>query len=71
MATSMPAVRENKFGAIVPLANAAEAAVVESVDLIPLEPYNVDLGKVFEVASQYDIDALLIIQRRRHRFGVF
>ena len=68
----MPAARENKFGVIVPAANAAEAAVVDSLDVIavsflteavgfltgalPLEPYNVDLDKVFAVASQYDID---------------
>ena len=71
LATAMLAARENKFGVIVPVANAAEAAVVESLDLIPIEPYNVDLDKVFKVASQYDIDALLIIQRRLYRFGVF
>jgi magnesium chelatase family protein len=72
LATAMLAARENKFGVIVPAANAAEAAVVESLDVIavdylteavgfltdalPLEPYNVDLDKVFKVASQYDSD---------------
>jgi len=72
LATAMLAARENKFGVIVPAANAAEAAVVDSLDVIPvgflteavgfltdalpLEPYNVDLDKVFAVASQYDID---------------
>ncbi|MDP6547118.1 MAG: magnesium chelatase domain-containing protein [Phycisphaerae bacterium] len=72
LATALLAAGENKFGVIVPAANATEAAVVESLDVIavdylteavgfltdalPLEPYNVDLDKVFAVASQYDID---------------
>ena len=72
LATAMLAAREKKFGVIVPAANAAEAAVVDSLDVIavdylteavgfltealPLEPYNVDLDKVFAVASQYDCD---------------
>ena len=57
---------------VFPAQNAAEAAVVDSLDVIavdyqteavgfltdalPLEPYNVDLDKVFAVASQYDIN---------------
>jgi len=72
LATAMLAAREKKFGVIVPSANAAEAAVVESIDVIavdylteavgfltdalPLEPYNVDLDKVFSIASKYEID---------------
>jgi magnesium chelatase family protein len=72
LATAMLAARENKFGVIVPAENAAEAAVVDSIDVIPvsylteavgfltgalpLEPYNVDLDKVFAVASKYDSD---------------
>ena len=72
LATAMLAASENEFGVIVPAENAAEAAVVDSLDVIPvgfltevvgfltgalpLEPYNVDLDKVFKVASQYDID---------------
>ena len=59
-------------GIIVPADNAAEAAVVEGLDVIgvnflseavgfltdelPIEPYVVDLAKVFAVASRYDVD---------------
>jgi len=72
LATAMLAAAENKFGVIVPAENAAEAAVVDTLDVIPvgflteavgfltdalpLEPYNVDLDAVFAVASQYAVD---------------
>jgi magnesium chelatase family protein len=72
LATAMLAAREKKLGVIVPAENAAEAAVVDSLDVIPvgflteavgfltgalpLEPYIVDLDEVFKVASKYDAD---------------
>jgi len=72
LATAMLAAAENKFGVIVPADNAAEAAVVDTLDVIPVsylteaagfltgalpfEPFNVDLDAVFAVASQYDVD---------------
>jgi len=72
LATAMLASSENRFGVIVPAENAAEAAVVDTLDVIPVsflteavgfltgalpfEPFNVDLDAVFAVASQYDVD---------------
>jgi magnesium chelatase family protein len=59
-------------GMIVPADNAAEAAVVQGLDIVPvkhlmeavgflagklrIEPVRVDIGKVFQSANQYDVD---------------
>ncbi len=72
LASAMLAAAQGKRGIIVPAENAAEAAVVEGVDVIgvkylteavgfltdelPLEPVTVDLEEVFAVGSKYDID---------------
>ena len=72
LASAMLAGAQGKRGIIVPAENAAEAAVVEGIDVIgvnylaeavgfltdelPLEPVTVDLEEVFSVASRYDID---------------
>jgi len=72
LASAMLAAREGKRGIIVPADNAAEAAVVETLDVIgvkylteavgfltdelPLEPVSVDLADVFGVASKYACD---------------
>ncbi len=72
LASAMLAGAQGKRGVIVPTENAAEAAVVEGIEVIgvkylteavgfltdelPLEPVTVDLEEVFSVASRYDID---------------
>ena len=72
LASAMLAAAQGKRGIIVPAENAAEAAVVEGVDVIgvkylteavgfltdelPLEPVTVDLEEVFSVCSKYDVD---------------
>jgi len=72
LATAMLAAREAFDGLIVPSDNAAEAAVVEDIDVIPvrfltdvvgfltdelpIEPLSVDLGEVFAAESRYDVD---------------
>jgi magnesium chelatase family protein len=72
LAAAMLAAGEGRRGIIVPADNAAEAAVVEGIDVIPvsclseavgfltdelpIEPHVVDLEAVFSVASKYDVD---------------
>jgi magnesium chelatase family protein len=72
LASAMLAAKRNMRGVIVPAANAAEAAVVDDVDVIPvgflaeavgfltdelpLEPTRVDLGDLFGAAGQYEVD---------------
>jgi magnesium chelatase family protein len=72
LASAMRAAEQARRGIIVPADNAAEAAVVDGVDVIgvnflseavgfltdelPLEPVTVDLGEVFSVASRYGVD---------------
>ncbi len=72
LATAMLAERQGRRGVIVPADNAAEAAVVESLDVIavrylteavgfltdqlPIAPTEVDLQEVFQVAGRYDVD---------------
>ncbi len=72
LASAMLASRESKRGIIVPAASAAEAAVVEDIDVIgvnflsdavgfltdelPIEPHTVDLDEAFAVAGRYDVD---------------
>jgi magnesium chelatase family protein len=72
LATAMLAAKQERRGVILPADNAAEAAVVEGIDVIPvrfltdavgfltdelpIEPADVDLEAVFVVASRYDID---------------
>ena len=72
LASAMLAASQGKRGIIVPSENAAEAAVVEGIDVIgvkylteavgfltdelPLEPVTVDLAAVFSVCSKYDVD---------------
>ena len=72
LATAMLAAKQERRGVILPADNAAEAAVVEGIDVIPvrfltdavgfltdelpIEPADVDLEAVFAVASRYDID---------------
>jgi magnesium chelatase family protein len=72
LATAMLARQLGKRGLILPADNAAEAAVVEGVEVIPVEHLSqavgflagqlpldavrVDLGEVFAVASRYDLD---------------
>jgi len=72
LATAMLAAKQERRGVILPAGNAAEAAVVEGIDVIPvrfltdtvgfltdelpIEPADVDLEAVFAVASCYDID---------------
>ena len=72
LATAMLAAKEERRGVILPAGNAAEAAVVEGIDVIPvrfltdavgfltdelpIEPADVDLEAVFAVASRYDVD---------------
>jgi magnesium chelatase family protein len=72
LASAMLTAAQGKRGIIVPAENAAEAAVVDGIDVIgvkylteavgfltdelPLEPVTVDLEAVFSVASKYDID---------------
>ena len=72
LATAMMAAADGKKGLIVPADNAAEAAVVDGVDVIPvrfltetvgfltdqlpIEAACVDLEAVFAVGSRYDVD---------------
>jgi len=72
LATAMLAAAEKRKGVILPAANAAEAAVVDGIDVIgvnfltdavgfltgqlPIEPTAVNLEEVFVVASRYDVD---------------
>jgi magnesium chelatase family protein len=72
LATAMMAAQKGCRGVIVPSDNAAEAAVVAGIDVIPvsfltdavgfltgelsLEPVSVDLEEVFAVASRYEVD---------------
>lgn len=72
LATAMLALHQGKRGLILPAENAAEAAVVEGLDVIPvrfisdavgfltgelpLEPTRVDLNEVFADSSRYDVD---------------
>lgn len=72
LATAMLAAADGRRGVIVPTDNAAEAAVVEGIDVIPLrflseavgfltgelalEPVSVDLQEVFAAEGYYDVD---------------
>jgi magnesium chelatase family protein len=72
LATAMLAAEKGVRGVILPADNAAEAAVVDGVDVIgvrfltdavgfltdelPVEPTRVDLEQVFNVAARYDVD---------------
>jgi magnesium chelatase family protein len=72
LAAAMLAAREGKRGLIVPVDNAAEAAVVQDVDVIgvrflaeavgvltgelTLDPAEVDLGEVFASEGRYEVD---------------
>ena len=72
LATAMMVRRKGLRGLIVPAQNAAEAAVVDDVDVIPVsfltdvvgfltdelpvEPLNVDLDTIFATEGQYDLD---------------
>ena len=72
LASAMLAQQQGKRGVILPAENAAEAAVVEGLDVIPvrfisdavgfltgelpLEPTRVDLNEVFADSSRYDVD---------------
>ena len=72
LATAMLARRLGKRGLICPVDNAAEAAVVEGIEVIgvnflaqavgfltgelPIEPSAVDLTEVFRTAGRYDVD---------------
>ena len=72
LAAAMLAARQGRRGIILPAENAAEAAVVEGLDVfavrflsdavglltdeLPAEPVDVDLEQVFAVAGRYDID---------------
>jgi len=72
LAAALLAAKQGLRGVIVPAPNAAEAAVVEGLDVIavnfvsdavgfltdelPIEPHVVDLDEVFAVAGKYDVD---------------
>ena len=72
LATAMLAAAQGRKGVIVPADNAAEAAVVESLDVVavrslteavgfltdqlPLPPTVVNLDEIFQVAGRYDVD---------------
>jgi magnesium chelatase family protein len=72
LATAMLAARDGRRGVIVPADNAAEAAVVDGIDVIgvhflsdavgfltdelPVEPTVIDLEAIFAVAGRYDVD---------------
>jgi magnesium chelatase family protein len=72
LASAMLAARTKRTGIVLPAANAAEAAVVEEVqaipvsslteaigfltDELPIEPVSVDLEEIFRVAGRYDVD---------------
>jgi magnesium chelatase family protein len=72
LATAMLAANQGKRGVILPADNAAEAAVVEGIEVIPvkflsdavgfltdelaIDPVTVEIADVFAVASRYDLD---------------
>ncbi|HUT56821.1 MAG TPA: YifB family Mg chelatase-like AAA ATPase [Phycisphaerae bacterium] len=72
LATAMLAAKDGRQGVIVPADNAAEAAVVDGIDVIPvrfladavgfltdelpIEPLAVDLQEIFAVSGNYDVD---------------
>ena len=72
LAMALTAARDGKAGLLVPSANAAEAAVVEGIDVYPVgslaeavgflsgqvdfEPKAVDLGEVFDRLAHYEDD---------------
>ncbi len=72
LATAMLAKRQGRRGVIVPADNAAEAAVVDALDVIavrflteavgfltdelPIDPTAIDIGEIFAVAGRYDAD---------------
>ncbi len=72
LAAAMLAAAQKRRGLILPVENAAEAAVVDGIDVIgvnylseavafltdelPIEPVAVDLEEVFAVAGRYDLD---------------
>ena len=72
LATAMLAAAQGRKGVIVPTDNAAEAAVVDGIDVIPIghlaeavgfltdelpiDAVSVDLNAIFAVASRYDVD---------------
>jgi len=72
LATAMAAARDSRRGVIVPAGNAAEAAVVDGIEVIavnflteavgfltgelPIDPTAVDMQAVFAVAGRYDVD---------------
>ena len=72
LAAALLAAKQGLRGVIVPAPNAAEAAVLEGLDVIavnfvsdavgfltdelPIEPHVVDLDEVFAVAGKYDVD---------------
>jgi len=72
LATAMLAARTGRRGVILPAGNAAEAAVVDSIDVIPvtfltdavgfltdelpIEPACVNLSEIMAVAGAYDVD---------------
>jgi len=72
LATAMLAAAQGRRGLILPADNAAEAAVVDGIDVIgvrfltdavgfltdelPIDPAQVDLEEIFAVASRYDAD---------------
>ena len=72
LAAAMLATGQGRRGVIIPADNAAEAAVVEGIEVIgvsfisdavgfltdelPIEPHVVDLEEVFAVAGKYDVD---------------
>ncbi len=72
LAAAMLAQQQNRRGLILPAENAAEAAVVEGVDVIPvsylteavgvltgdlpIEPVSVDLNEIFATEGKYEVD---------------
>jgi len=72
LATAMLAANQGRRGVILPEGNAAEAAVVEGIEVIPvkflsdavgfltdelpIDPVTVEIADVFAVASRYDLD---------------
>ncbi len=72
LATAMLAGRQERQGIILPVENAAEAAVVDGLDVIgvrfltdavgfltgelPIDPAQVDLDSIFAVSAHYDVD---------------
>ncbi len=72
LSMALQAAKAKKRGIVVPVDNAAEAAVVEKVEVIPVKnlrmlvdflddfapiaPYRIDLAAAFQQSSRYDID---------------